>query len=616
VSVADERATLEPTTLLEHVAALQFAHPDGRLPDRGRPYPDEDHFTTLPSSDGTFVERKQHLIDLVLSVCQTEPSPSRARFRMADALASLRIEPRFAAPLADGTASLDPKWRQRVGRHLAFNSHERGKVVIGLALLAGVAGPSETSGVRLLGLLSHNYGEIAIRVLSQIPGAAPDIVWLADRSDPLRHTRAVEALCSIADPATFGWLLRESVKPDTPSVTCARQVAETIGLADLIAVDGIGDDVVEQAGQVLAAMTMRGASGAELRKYGQAQAAVFRFAHAAATMRPTFDRYAVLVSLLSDLYAGQAATFDWPDGEGDQVRGILHEILDSRSWTDVLTQAEQSTDPQLSTRARWARQVQTLNRETPLVKPTMNDTHSAISIRVAVPDPKHGDTVETKIFIDGQPIITEAFSTGPAEAPETLLGPDHRLHASAEPREVRLAEAECTEGCCGALYVTIERHGNDVIWRDWRNPDKPGRDMPTFRFHAAQYDTEVARAENDHSWEWPDRTIARLLRERLHAAPDILGQWNCHAGWAAARPNDRGRVHLSYFYPRRPGPGNEPWLQFVAVIDIPDCAPAPEHVAEEILRELSQKDPRQQRWLAGGSGAAAHELGFDWPERR
>ncbi|MEU5943650.1 hypothetical protein ABZ807_31870 [Micromonospora sp. NPDC047548] len=142
-----------------------------------------------------------------------------------------------------------------------------------------------------------------------------------------------------------------------------------------------------------------------------------------------------------------------------------------------------------------------------------------------------------------------------------------------------------------------------------RNPDQSSLDLPIYHFDAAQYDAEITRAENDHSWEWPDRTVARLLRGRLRERSDLLGRWDCHPGWVAARPNDRGRVHVSYFYPQRPAGVEDLWLQFVAVIELP--AGDPEIGVDEIVRRLSDTDPRRQQWLAGGSFEAAQAFGFD-----
>ncbi len=609
MSDAGKREALEPRTLLEHATILQLAYPDGPLPDGGRPYPDAEHVAGLSRTDEPYSARRRRLVEVVTSVYEAEPSAHRACRVVADALTSMRVEPRFARPLAEAVASVDPTWRRRVGRELAYHSRERGKVIVGLALLSGVAGPGDTAPVRLLGLLSRDFGETAIRVLRQIPGAAGDLVWLAERSDPWRHAQAVEALCLLGEPITFGWLLREGVRPGEPSATNARTTAETVGLSEVLGDDEIGEDVIEQAGRLLVAMTLRGAGNAELRRYIDAPTALVRFARAAGTMNATFDRYATIVSLLADLHVGQAATLNWPSDELGWIRATLERLLDQPAWAGVMDVAKRSADRAIYHRARWAALVRTTCRQVSLTGLSMNGEHSRIAIRVSVPDPQLSGTVETNVFVDGRPVVAEAFTAGPAEQPEYLLGPDHRLHADVAPHQVRLAEADCTEGCCGALYVTIERRGDEVIWRDWHNPDRSSLDLPTFHFDAAQYDAEIARAENDHSWEWPDRTVARLLRDRLREQPDLLGRWDCHPGWVAARPNDRGRVHVSYFYPQRPAGVEDLWLQFVAVIELP--AGDPEIVVDEIVRGISDTDPRRQQWLAGGSAEAAQAFGFD-----
>ncbi|MFH8574275.1 hypothetical protein [Streptomyces sp. NPDC017993] len=125
-----------------------------------------------------------------------------------------------------------------------------------------------------------------------------------------------------------------------------------------------------------------------------------------------------------------------------------------------------------------------------------------LSLRIVVPSlgSRYG-TVECRPIINGRDILADVFDEGPAGDPWSLLGPDAPLHATATPREVRLAEAECTEGCCGALYVTIRREGQHVIWSGWRNPDEDDVDLPELRFDVNQYDVEVRRASTDRSWE-------------------------------------------------------------------------------------------------------------------
>ncbi len=119
--------------------------------------------------------------------------------------------------------------------------------------------------------------------------------------------------------------------------------------------------------------------------------------------------------------------------------------------------------------------------------------------------------MEVRPLVDSEDILAEVFTEGPGEDPKYLLMPDGPLTAGPEPHEVRLAEATCTEGCCGALYVTIRRDGDHVIWSEWRNHDEDNVDLPEFWFDAREYQTEVERAVADHSWEWPARTVARLL---------------------------------------------------------------------------------------------------------
>lgn len=641
----DEREALAPRTFLEHVELLHFSHPDGPLPGGGRPYPDTARYDALPRTGQRTSESVQALVELVTSVFRSEPSAGRARFQLAEVLRSVVVPFRGHGPLVEAVAPFDRRWRHRVGRHLACTGTERGQVLVGLILLAGAAEPGDALPVRLLGLLGRPFGESAIRVLRQLPGAADDLIWLAERSDSLNHARAVEALCAVADPATFGWLLREGVRPGSPSAVHARTLAETVDLPALLNADtpmgrcpsstdsdgkvpflrpGADGDVVAQVGRVLTVLMGREAGSAELRRYAGAAAALAGFTRAAGRMRPDLDRYAMVVTVLADLYAGQAATLDLPEGEPAAMRALLEHLLDEPAWAAVRADAEQSADPMSRRRAQWALDTRTVCRRTPLPAgpATTAETgmtppgggRSSFAIRVHVDDPGLLGGVETRIFIDGRPIIVEAFDKGPSSQPEYLLGPEHRLRADEEPHEVRLAEADCTEGCCGALYVTVERRGGEVVWRDWRDPDRAGVDLPNFRFAAPEYDAEVERAENDHSWEWPERTVARLLRARLDAEPDLLGRWDCHLGWVSAGPRDHARFQVSYFHPRRPALDDEPWLQFVAVLDVPPGES--DAVAGELVRRLTETDPRRPQWLAGGSAEDAAALGFDWPPPR
>ncbi|WP_183092434.1 hypothetical protein [Nocardioides stalactiti] len=90
--------------------------------------------------------------------------------------------------------------------------------------------------------------------------------------------------------------------------------------------------------------------------------------------------------------------------------------------------------------------------------------------------------------------------------PFDVLIPTNRLVATTEPHQVPIARCECGEYGCGSTDVTIVREGDAVHW-EWIDeaPIDHGVTFP-----AGQYDAEVERIEDDHSWERPEDTTARL----------------------------------------------------------------------------------------------------------
>lgn len=217
-------------------------------------------------------------------------------------------------------------------------------------------------------------------------------------------------------------------------------------------------------------------------------------------------------------------------------------------------------------------------------------------------------SAKTRLVVDGRDIVIDAFEPGPAHEPERLLAPDGPLRAGREPRDVELAAADCTRDCCGALYVTIRRAGDQVVWNGWRNPDRLDPDLPEFRFDAERYDAEVARAEQDLSWEWPARTVARLLGGLLSAAPERIERWGFEV--RAVSSWKPGAVDVLFFHPLRPV-AEAPWLQFRRVLTVTDEDPAVQ--TARFAAELTERDPRDYAEICGGSAEYARRLGFEWP---
>ncbi|MFH8993109.1 hypothetical protein [Streptomyces sp. NPDC017940] len=246
----------------------------------------------------------------------------------------------------------------------------------------------------------------------------------------------------------------------------------------------------------------------------------------------------------------------------------------------------------------------------------MTAENPCLILQVVVPDsPRRGASVEVRPLVDGEDVLAEVFTDGRGEDPKYLLLPDGPLTAGPEPHEVRLAEATCTEGCCGALYVTIRRDGDHVIWSKWRNPNKDNVDLPEFRFVAQEYQAEVERAVADHSWEWPARTVARLLELDLRERADWLGRWECELAGVSAWLWKPDQINLFLFHPGRSAiRENRPWLQFRMVLDVSYGDPASQ--AERLAAQLTASDPRQTAEVCGGSQKYAGQLGYACPQRR
>lgn len=216
-------------------------------------------------------------------------------------------------------------------------------------------------------------------------------------------------------------------------------------------------------------------------------------------------------------------------------------------------------------------------------------------------------------LVDGEDILAEVFTEGPGEDPQHLLPPDGPLTAGAEPREVRLAEARCTEGCCGAVYVTIQRIGDQVIWGGWRDPRASEIDLPEFRFDAREYHAEVERAVADHSWELPALTVARLLKQDLEARTDWFAQWDCEFGAVSAFHWEPEQVNVLFFHPGRVAIAeNRPWLQFQMVLAV--SSDDPEGQSARLAEHIVASDPtagsrglrRIKRSLPGNSAIPGH----------
>ncbi|MBA2890717.1 hypothetical protein [Nonomuraea soli] len=594
MSVARERGALDrPVSLLEHAQRLHQLNPDGPLPDSGRPFPGGGRRPYVPPSKrgGALAALLREFIgDPALTAQDLHDRCAHLAFDAWDVTRVLQELTPAPSPRLLDTA-----------RWLIENGTNQRAVVVGLGLLNGSAVQRDIPTLKMIGLLSF-ADQPAVEALAKIPGATRDLIWLADRVR--RHARitAIRALAGDPDPLARAWV--RSAPGDLLSSDLARQIAEGCELAELLNRPVVDDLLWDQAGTLLLAMTSTRNYRTEISRYEHASALYQRWVALAGHRPATVARAALLTMVAEDLLSGPAAPV-----VGELRRGLidrLKRVLADRPWTEMLDRGACSDDPVEARRAAWI--IKELSRE--------GAPEGRFAIRVVVPDPDPvgHPQVEARIMIDGMPVVAAAFDKGPAEGPEQLVS-SGLLRATDEPKEVRLAEAYCTEGCCGGLHVTIVREGPQVVWKDWRS-STPGAAPPEVRFDASEYDRELARAEQDHQWEWPARTVARLVAERFRADPTILGRWDCSAGWCTAWLQEFDTARLTFHHPARTDSFDAPELQFGLVIDVRDRPP--EILAAELIESMRNTDPKSTAEMIGGSKDAAEKLGLVYrkPSRR
>jgi hypothetical protein len=419
-------------------------------------------------------------------------------------------------------------------------------------------------------------------VLLAIPGAETAATWVADRSPGVRGD-VCDALTGHPDPDVRRWVCVNSSR----YVKRRRERAGEHELRALLDRQHVDDALWDHVGERLLAMSRRDVCS-EIGYY-QHDTTVLRRWVALAGLRPaTVDRAVLLRSLAEELVSGCAALVarDLSGGLVARIRSVLN------GWSDLLARAARSDDAGGARRAAWV-----LRQAAGLSVP---QTRFAVRIVPHAPDPVGG--VEARILVDGTPVCAAAFRGGVSAPPERMIG-GGRLRATSEPREILLDDFDGTD-----LYVTIVREGAEVVWKDWRWTMRSDRLPGEFRFDADEYDREVARAEADHSWEWPARTVARLVDDRLRADPTVLGRWDCGSG----RCRNAWQVHdaavLDFRYPVD-ARWDDPSVTFRLGIDVGDRDP--QVVADDVIAVLCASDPRETVEMVGvDSEAAAERLGL------
>ncbi|MFE6836870.1 hypothetical protein ACFVFI_18820 [Streptomyces sp. NPDC057705] len=610
MSVRDEREPLAPrtTSLYDYALFRHGIEPDGRIPSGGYPLPGG--FPAVSRRDRLDPPAAEAAVTAAIVPLLADPVIGRAAEAVHARLAPLPVPPKNVHRIVRRIVPEDryAGRARRLARRLTRTGTHPSAVHAGLALLIRLGEPEDVPTVRALGML-REFSLAAVAVLDRIDRPAAAEAELRLRAEPPRPDPLLDAVTGGDRDAVRAALIRSTTaKPIGPP----RRVAEAARLDELLDAYPEDPDLTVAACRLLLAMSHTNQYRPEVLDYARAHPVYEAVVGGAHRLTPSPDSYALLISLAQDLRSGAGAVLQWPPGRRAELIDTLGRLLAAPLWAAVPGKAAAAaahtgpgTDPS-GHRAGWM--LRTGRR--PFTPPAAPAT---FEIEVVASDPAVCNVVETRIVLGGRPLVPDLFASGGPNSPEFLLDTG-RLRAGPEPREVQLAEAYCTEGCCGALHVTIRREGDQVVWDGWRGVEGKQR-PPAYRCDAAAYDAEVERAENDRSWSWPARDTARLIDGGLRKRPGLLTAWGCGAGGAFTAWDDPETVELHFTYapgaePGVPGTG-EPWLQFAW--RIPDDGTPPEAQARAALERLAAQNPCTWARLCGGSKEYAEALGHAWP---
>ena len=263
VSVVHERSALDhQVSLFEYARRLHLLAPDGPLPGGGRPFPDGgDSPRTTP-----YQERRSALVAVLREFIADK---ALSGWDLHDRCAHLAISSRDVTQVLRATPEPSPRLLA-AARWLIRNGTDRRAVLVGLGLMCGSAEHSDVPVIKMIGLLCF-ADQLAVNTLAQIPSAEHDLIWLAERSR--RHARysAVQALAGNPDPGVRRWVLatpRELLSSDL-----ARRIAEGHRLAEQLERGIVDDDLWDQAGNLLLAMTSTRNYQSEISRYEHARSA-------------------------------------------------------------------------------------------------------------------------------------------------------------------------------------------------------------------------------------------------------------------------------------------------------------------------------------------------------
>jgi hypothetical protein len=201
----------------------------------------------------------------------------------------------IADPLGGELRELSRSRVREVGRWLAEHGTRRNAVAAGIVLIGLTGDERDREMLLLLGALE----EMALYALVALQRTQDDRDWmafeLARRVRAWGRIHSVERLKNTIDPQIKAWLLREGFRNGVMNEYLAYIAATTGALADALAAD-VDDELLDGAGDILAALCRTGGPATDITEYADAQAVIGRYL-VLVRDRPTLSRVRAVLEL-------------------------------------------------------------------------------------------------------------------------------------------------------------------------------------------------------------------------------------------------------------------------------------------------------------------------------
>ncbi|MEU8376130.1 hypothetical protein AB0C22_23825 [Micromonospora sp. NPDC048894] len=335
-------ATAEPGSLglqlplFDHALRWHREDPDSPLPRDGDPYPDDgQHRGRKPRPrEPKDPRRRGAAVAAVLDAHFAEPSA--VPNELATAFHDLYVPIHPNEHIAAAACRADTERVRTTGRWLVRHATDRCAATVGLALLATLGDDDDITLIKTLGLLSRQFGPLAVHALERrwCCGGSDALLWLADRVTGWGRVYVVESLCKMGSSRARPWLLRRACDGDCLNRYFAGEVATAAHLHEAITAVDPDSELVDHTGLLLTIMADSAGMGMTLDHYPPAPVVIAAHAEHAGRLEPTVGRF-VMAAQLAGYLRQPTVRLSWSNGRREQVLDNYLSLLDREDWCAV-----------------------------------------------------------------------------------------------------------------------------------------------------------------------------------------------------------------------------------------------------------------------------------------